>query len=70
MILYYYKNHEFGFMVSMMIYLAFIYRLMTQKLPQESTRPGMVVSVGPSGFTVTGVLYHEQCPRISWVMEC
>ncbi len=28
-----------GFLVSMMIYSAFIYRLMTQKLPQESTRP-------------------------------
>lgn len=45
-----------GFMVSLMIYSAFIYRLMTQKLPQESTRPGMFVSVGPSGFTVAGVL--------------
>lgn len=45
-----------GFMVSMMIYSAFIYRLMTQKLPQESTRPGMFVSVGPSGFTVAGVI--------------
>ncbi|KAL9025454.1 MAG: hypothetical protein Q9196_005726 [Gyalolechia fulgens] len=26
------------------------------KLPQESSRPGMFVSVGPSGFTVTGVI--------------
>lgn len=34
-----------GFMVSLMIYSAFIYRLMTQKLPRESTRPGMVSSV-------------------------
>ena len=45
-----------GFMVSLMIYSAFIYRLMTQKLPQESSRPGMFVSVGPSGFTVAGVI--------------
>lgn len=45
-----------GFLVSMMIYAAFIYRLMTQKLPQESTRPGMFVSVGPSGFTVAGIV--------------
>lgn len=45
-----------GFMVSLMIYSAFIYRLMTQKLPQESTRPAMFVSVGPSGFTVAGVI--------------
>ena len=45
-----------GFLVSMMIYSAFIYRLMTQKLPQEATRPGMFVSVGPCGFTVAGVI--------------
>jgi hypothetical protein len=31
-----------GFLVSLMIYSAFIYRLMTQKLPRETTRPGMV----------------------------
>lgn len=31
-----------GFMVSLMIYGAFIYRLMTQKLPKESLRPGIV----------------------------
>ena len=31
-----------GFLVGLMIYSAFIYRLMTQKLPQETTRPGMV----------------------------
>ena len=31
-----------GFMVSLMIYSAFIYRLMTQKLPREKSRPGMV----------------------------
>jgi len=31
-----------GFLVSLMIYAAFIYRLMTQKLPKEKTRPGMV----------------------------
>lgn len=45
-----------GFLVSLMIYSAFIYRLMTQKLPQEATRPGMFVSVGPCGFTVFGVV--------------
>ena len=49
-----------GFLVSMMIYSAFIYRLMTQKLPQERLRPGMFVSVGPSGFTVAGVLGMAQ----------
>lgn len=45
-----------GFLVAFMIYASFIYRLMTQKLPQASARPGMFVSVGPSGFTVAGVL--------------
>ena len=35
-----------GFMVSLTIYSALIYRLMTQKLPRESARPGMFVSVG------------------------
>ena len=45
-----------GFLVSLMVYSAFIYRLMTQKLPRESLRPGMFVSVGPSAFTVAGVV--------------
>ncbi|KAI9752520.1 MAG: hypothetical protein M4579_005596 [Chaenotheca gracillima] len=45
-----------GFMVSLMIYSAFIYRLMTQKLPREPIRPGMFVSVGPAGFTVSGIV--------------
>lgn len=49
-----------GFLVSMMIYAAFIYRLMTQKLPQERLRPGMFVSVGPSAFTVAGVIGMAQ----------
>lgn len=43
-------------MVAFAIYAAFVYRLMTQKLPQESSRPGMFVSVGPSGFTVAGTV--------------
>jgi tellurite resistance protein TehA-like permease len=46
-----------GFLVSMMIYGAFIYRLMTQKLPREQLRPGIFVSVGPSGFTVAGLVH-------------
>ena len=44
-----------GFLVSLMIYASFIYRLMTQKLPKESLRPGMFISVGPSGFTISGM---------------
>jgi tellurite resistance protein TehA-like permease len=48
-----------------MIYSAFIYRLMTQKLPKESLRPGMFISVGPSGFTIAGVVTMGQnLPRV------
>lgn len=39
-----------------MVYSAFIYRLMSQKLPRENVRPGMFVSVGPSAFTVSGIV--------------
>ncbi|KZF22786.1 hypothetical protein L228DRAFT_247171 [Xylona heveae TC161] len=45
-----------GFMVSLTINAAFIYRLMTQKLPRGNLRPGMFVSVGPAGFTATGII--------------
>lgn len=45
-----------GFLVSLTVYSAFIYRLMTQKLPKENLRPGMFVSVGPSAFTVAGIV--------------
>lgn len=45
-----------GFLVSLTIYLAFVYRLMTQKLPPEPLRPGMFVTVGPSAFIVTGTI--------------
>jgi tellurite resistance protein TehA-like permease len=45
-----------GFMLSFMIYAAFLSRLMTQKLPQENLRPSMFISVGPSGFTISGVI--------------
>lgn len=44
-----------GFLVSM-VYSAFIYRLMSHKLPKENVHPGMFVSVRPSGFTVAGIL--------------
>ncbi len=54
-----------GFLVSLMIYASFIYRLMTQKLPRESLRPGMFISVGPSGFTIAGVTSMGQVlPRV------
>ena len=45
-----------GFLVSLTMYSAFIYRLMTQKLPIERLRPGMFVSVGPSAFTAGAII--------------
>jgi C4-dicarboxylate transporter/malic acid transport protein len=45
-----------GFLVSLTVYSAFVYRLMTHKLPAEPLRPGMFVSVGPSAFTASGII--------------
>ncbi|OXV11846.1 hypothetical protein Egran_00393 [Elaphomyces granulatus] len=44
-----------GFLVSLTVYSAYIYRLMTQKLPKGNARPGMFVSIGPSAFTVSAL---------------
>ncbi|KAJ6084417.1 hypothetical protein N7486_011217 [Penicillium sp. IBT 16267x] len=55
-----------GFLVSLMVYSAFIYRLMTQKLPKENMRPGMFVSVGPSGFTVAGLVNMASAAKRSF----
>ncbi|KAK0615836.1 voltage-dependent anion channel [Bombardia bombarda] len=53
-----------GFLISFMICAAFIYRLMTQKLPRDAQRPGVFISIGPSGFTAAGLvqlgLYTEK----------
>ncbi|KAI9836019.1 MAG: hypothetical protein M1838_005142 [Thelocarpon superellum] len=51
-----YTLQGIGFLVSFMIYGAFIYRLMTQKLPTAALRPGMFVSVGPAAFTVSTIV--------------
>lgn len=45
-----------GYLVSLTVYAAFIYRLMTQKLPKENVRVGMFVSVGPSAFTAGAII--------------
>jgi tellurite resistance protein TehA-like permease len=45
-----------GFMIALMIYSAYIYRLMTKKFPGAAARPGMFISVGPSAFTVIGIV--------------
>lgn len=45
-----------GYLVSLTIYSAFVYRLMTHKLPAERLRPGMFISVGPSAFTASALI--------------
>ncbi|KAJ4323495.1 hypothetical protein N0V94_001824 [Neodidymelliopsis sp. IMI 364377] len=38
---------------------------MTQKLPKESLRPGMFISVGPSGFTIAGIItMGQELPKV------
>lgn len=54
-----------GFSLSFMVLSAFVYRLMTQKLPRDTQRPGVFISVGPSGFTTAGIgesLCVSACP--------
>lgn len=48
-----------GFSLSFMVLSAFVYRLMTQKLPRDPQRPGVFISIGPSGFTVAGIGKHH-----------
>ena len=45
-----------AFLISLMISTAFLYRLMTQKLPRDAQRPGVFISIGPFGFTVAGIV--------------
>jgi tellurite resistance protein TehA-like permease len=45
-----------GFLISFMVCSAFLYRLMTQKLPRDAQRPGVFISIGPGGFTCAGIV--------------
>ncbi|KAL2185170.1 C4-dicarboxylate transporter/malic acid transport protein [Thermothelomyces heterothallicus CBS 203.75] len=45
-----------GFLISFMICAAFLYRLMTQKLPRDHQRPGVFISIGPSAFSSAGLV--------------
>ncbi|KAL2019111.1 hypothetical protein VTK56DRAFT_10062 [Thermocarpiscus australiensis] len=45
-----------GYLISFMISAAFLYRLMTQKLPRDDRRPGVFISIGPGGFTAAGIV--------------
>uniref|UniRef100_L2G403 C4-dicarboxylate transporter n=1 Tax=Colletotrichum fructicola (strain Nara gc5) TaxID=1213859 RepID=L2G403_COLFN len=54
-----------GCLIAFMISAAFIYRLMTQKLPRDFQRPGVFISIGPFAFTVGGiVLLGNQADKI------
>ncbi|KAL7922954.1 voltage-dependent anion channel domain-containing protein [Trichoderma austrokoningii] len=44
-----------GCLISLMISAAFIYRLMTQKLPRDFQRPGVFISIGPYAFTAGSI---------------
>ncbi|KAJ6441931.1 c4-dicarboxylate transporter [Purpureocillium lavendulum] len=44
-----------GCLIAFMISAAFLYRLMTQKLPRDTQRPGVFMSIGPFGFTAAGI---------------
>ncbi|OTA02478.1 hypothetical protein A9Z42_0028450 [Trichoderma parareesei] len=44
-----------GCLISLMISSAFIYRLMTQKLPRDFQRPGVFISIGPYAFTAASI---------------
>lgn len=68
-----------GFSLSFMVLSAFVYRLMTQKLPRDTQRPGVFISIGPSGFTTAGIgesscayactsiFYHSSGPNFGTV---
>lgn len=45
-----------GFLLALTMHAIYIYRLMTQKLPLEPNRPAMFISVGPSAFSVMGLI--------------
>lgn len=53
-----------GFMMSLTVYSALLYRLMTHSLPTESLG-ALFIAVGPSAFTVAGVIsMGEDIPRV------
>ncbi|KAE9966335.1 hypothetical protein BLS_007063 [Venturia inaequalis] len=54
-----------GWLFAYMIYTLYLARLITSGLPDESTRPGMYVSVGPAAYTsATLVSLGNQAPNV------
>jgi len=56
-----------GCLIAFMISSAFVYRLMTQKLPQDFQRPGVFISIGPFGFTVAGLGSFNVSLSLRWL---
>lgn len=45
-----------GWTVAVFMYTIYVLRLMSSELPDPSTRPGMYISVGPTGYTSAGLV--------------
>ena len=45
-----------GIMVAFLMYSQYIYRLITQGLPDSNARPGMFIAVGPPSFTALALI--------------
>ena len=45
-----------GWTISVLMYAIYVQRLMSSQLPPPPSRPGMYVSVGPTGYTSTALL--------------
>lgn len=54
-----------GWLITIFMYTIYITRLLTSDLPPASTRPGMLISVGPAGYTSTGLIaLGRQAPSV------
>ncbi|KAH8728647.1 voltage-dependent anion channel [Phaeosphaeriaceae sp. PMI808] len=54
-----------AWLVSFLMYGLYMQRLMTSTLPSANVRPGMYVSVGPTGYTAAGLFsLAAQAPRL------
>lgn len=51
-----------GCLLAFLVAAAFIYRLMTQKLPGDYQRPGIFISIGPYAFTAAGICMLSSFP--------
>lgn len=45
-----------GWILALFIYTVYLTRLMGSKMPPESARPGLYISVGPAAYTCAGIL--------------